>query len=226
MKMQSRLDQLVFRPSLIAVFAVAMAYLEAAVVVYLRNLYYPDGFTFPLRLIPESVILIEIGREAATLVILFIIPWIMAKCRWERFGWFLFVFGIWDIFYYFWLKVLVNWPSSILDWDVLFLIPIPWISPVIAPVMVALSMCVIGYWMIYIIISGHSIRPGAIGWALGLIGTAFILYSFMGDTGAIFHHELPKPYLYWLLTLGISSYWIGFLVSIRKSVQVKSNAQS
>lgn len=224
--MGSRLNQLVFRPSLIAVFAVAMAYLEATVVVYLRKLYYPDGFTFPLQLIPESVFLIEIGREVTTLVMLFIIAWIMAKCRWGRFGWFLFVFGLWDIFYYFWLKVLVDWPSSILDWDVLFLIPLPWISPVIAPVMVALSMCVIGYWMIHIIDSGHSFRPGVIGWALGLIGTAFVLYSFMGDTGAIFHHELPKPYPYWLLTLGISSYWIGFLVSIRRYVRAKSNVQS
>ena len=113
--MQSRLNQLVFRAALIGVFAVAMAYLEAAVVVYLRKLYYPDGFSFPLKLIPESIIFIEIGREVATLVMLSSIAWIMAKWRWERFGWFLFVFGIWDIFYYFWLKVLVNWPSSILD---------------------------------------------------------------------------------------------------------------
>ncbi|MCH7946466.1 MAG: hypothetical protein IIC66_01570 [candidate division Zixibacteria bacterium] len=226
MKMQSRLDQLFFRPSLIAVFAVAMAYLEATVVVYLRKLYYPDGFSFPLKLIPESIIFIEIGREVATLVMLLSIAWIMAKWRWERFGWFLFVFGIWDIFYYFWLKVLVNWPSSILDWDVLFLVPLPWISPVIAPVMIALSMSVIGYWMIHITTSGHKYRPGAIGWSLGLFGTALILYSFMSDTGAILHHEIPKPYPYWLLALGISSYWIGFLVSIRRSIRAKSNAQS
>ena len=226
MKMQSRPNHMVFRTSLIAAFAVAMAYLEAAVVVYLRKLYYPDGFSFPLKLIPESIIFIEIGREVATLVMLSSIAWIMAKWRWERFGWFLFVFGIWDIFYYFWLKVLVNWPSSILDWDVLFLVPLPWISPVIAPVMIALSMFVIGYWMIHITTSGHQYRPGAIGWALGLIGTAFILYSFMSDRGAILHHEIPKPYSYWLLALGISSYWIGFLVSIHRSIRAKSNAQS
>ena len=154
------------------------------------------------------------------------IAWIMAKWRWERFGWFLFVFGIWDIFYYFWLKVLVNWPSSILDWDILFLVPLPWISPVIAPVMIALSMSVIGYWMIHITTSSNQYRPGAIGWSLGLFGTALILFSFMSDTGAILHHEIPKPYPYWLLALGISSYWIGFLVSIHKSIRAKSNAQS
>jgi len=226
MKMQIRLNQLVFRTTLIGIFAVAMAYLEATVVVYLRKLYYPEGFTFPLKVIPESVILIEIGREVATLVMLLSIAWIMAKRRWERFGWFLFVFGVWDIFYYVWLKVLVNWPSSILDWDVLFLIPLPWISPVIAPVMIALSMSIIGSYLIHIIDSGHPYRPGAIGWALGLFGTAFILYSFMSDTGAILHQESPRPYSYWLLALGISSYWMGFLVSIRRSVGAKANARS
>jgi hypothetical protein len=32
----------------LAVFSMAMGYLESAVVVYLRKLYYPDGFKFPL----------------------------------------------------------------------------------------------------------------------------------------------------------------------------------
>ena len=30
-------------------YAVAMGYLEAAVVVYLRAIYYPEGFSFPLK---------------------------------------------------------------------------------------------------------------------------------------------------------------------------------
>ena len=220
--MQTRLSPLVLRISLIVAFAVAMAYLEAAVVVYLRKLYYPTGFSFPLKLIPESIILIEIGREVSTIVMLSSIAWLMAKWRWERFGWFLLVFGIWDIFYYFWLKLLIDWPSSLLDWDVLFLVPFPWISPVIAPVMIALSMSVIGFWMIRLTASGHQYRPSAIGWTLGLFGTVILLYSFMSDTAAVLHNEFPKPYSYGLLALGISSYWIGFLVSIYKAVRKKS----
>ena len=45
-----------------------------------------------------------------------------------KFAFFLFLFGVWDIFYYIWLKVFLHWPASLLTWDVLFLIPVPWVA--------------------------------------------------------------------------------------------------
>src|SRR4029450_13917650 len=116
-------------------YAVAMAYLESAIVVYLRRLYYPKGFDFPLVIIDVPTLLIEVGREAATRVSMAAGRTKVGKC-----AYFLYLFGVWDIFYYVWLKVFLDWPASLFTWDVLFLIPVPWVGPVLAPVTVALTM--------------------------------------------------------------------------------------
>jgi len=126
-------------------FAVGLAYIETAVVVYLREIFYVGGFIFPiadqtadpqwLNLIP-----VEVGREAATLVVLLTSAWLIGSDFSSRLAYFLTVFAVWDIFYYVWLKVLLNWPVSIMDWDILFLIPALWASPVLAPVLISLAM--------------------------------------------------------------------------------------
>lgn len=64
---------------LIALFAIAMAYLEAAVVVYLRMIFYPEGFQFPLKLMPITTMLIEYGREFSTIVMLVVIGYLTGK---------------------------------------------------------------------------------------------------------------------------------------------------
>src|SRR4030095_11740564 len=107
----------------LAIFAVAMAYVEASVVVYLRELYYPGGFSFPIVIIPDRLALIEVGREAATIVMLSGVALLAGAGAWQRFLFFCVVFGVWDIFYYIWLLVFIGWPSSALTWDILFLIP-------------------------------------------------------------------------------------------------------
>ena len=124
------------------IFAVAMAYVESAVVVYLRAIYYPQGFTFPLVLMPSDMVAIEIGREAATLVMLLGVAMLAAVDRWDRILTFCIAFGVWDIAYYVWLWVFLRWPPSLLTWDVLFLIPVPWVGPVVAPVIVSVVMIV------------------------------------------------------------------------------------
>ena len=47
-----------------AVFAVAFGWVEAAVVVYLRALVYPDGFALPLRPIAPSIAVVELELPA------------------------------------------------------------------------------------------------------------------------------------------------------------------
>ncbi|TET93422.1 MAG: hypothetical protein E3J26_06330, partial [Candidatus Zixiibacteriota bacterium] len=101
---------------LILLFGVAMAYVEAMVVVYLRELLYPEGFSFPLKLMPLNLIAMELSRELASIVMLVAVAGITGKKFWERFGYFIILFGIWDIFYYVWLKVTIDWPSSLFDW--------------------------------------------------------------------------------------------------------------
>jgi hypothetical protein len=129
----------------LAAFAVAMAYVEAAVVAYLRLLYYPDGFSIEgaasLLRVPPAVLAIEIGREAATIVMLVAVAFLSAGKNWSvRLAHFMWAFALWDIFYYVWLYVLLRWPPSPMTIDVLFLIPRPWIAPVFVPVVISLLM--------------------------------------------------------------------------------------
>src|SRR5262249_11432284 len=112
----------------LVLYAVAMAYVEAAVVVYLRGIYYPQGFSFPIVIIPDSMAAIEVGREAATLIMLAGVSALAGADRWERFLFFSVAFGCWDIGYYLWLRLFIGWPLSLLTWDILFLIPVPWIG--------------------------------------------------------------------------------------------------
>ena len=129
----------------ITIFSIAMAFVEAAVVVYLRAIYYPEGFAFPLTPRTDTIIGVELLREFATILMLLSIAVLTGRRGWERFAYFLFCFGIWDIFYYIWLKLLLDWPSSIFEWDILFLIPLPWIGPVIAPVFLSMLMIIFGF---------------------------------------------------------------------------------
>jgi hypothetical protein len=124
----------------IAVFAIAMGFLEAIVVVYLRELYYPDGFEFPLRLMSADLVRAEWIREIATLVMLAGIGIIAGRNGLQRLFYALFAFGVWDIFYYVALKLLLGWPASLLTWDLLFLIPVSWLGPVLAPAINSLTM--------------------------------------------------------------------------------------
>ncbi len=130
--------------SLVA-FSIAFAYIEAVVVVYLRAVFYPAGFVFPIEDFTEMAgagkyVLIEIGREAATVVLMFTASLLMVSDRRRRLAYFLIIFAVLDIFYYVWLKVLLGWPVSIMDWDVLFLIPVTWAAPVLAPVITSITM--------------------------------------------------------------------------------------
>jgi hypothetical protein len=130
-------------------FALGMAYVEAAVVVYLRELYYPEGFHIEnLKVIPITIYLTEAGREAATILMIISLSLISFSRIKGRIGTFLFVFGIWDIFYYVFLFLLLRWPPSLYTMDVLFLIPVPWIAPVYFPLLIASGMVLIGFFFV------------------------------------------------------------------------------
>ena len=144
----------------VACFAFSMAYLEAAVVVYLRRLF---GVVEPWRdagIFDPSLAAVEIGREAATLAMLITLGWACGRNLQSRLGFALFAFGVWDIFYYVWLKVLLGWPASILTPDILFLIPLPWWGPVITPVLIALLMAAAGAAAIVLDDCGRRPSPG------------------------------------------------------------------
>lgn len=204
----------------ILVFSISMAFVEAGVVVYLRDLYYPEGFSLPLKMITERNLIVELGREAATIFMLISVAALCGKRFWEKFSYFIICFGIWDICYYLWLKVAIGWPSSLLDWDILFLIPLPWIGPVIAPVTVSIMMISTGLFIIYLHKKGYDFRPSSLTWALTVIGTLMILYSFMRDTGASLHEQMPLPYRYDALIAGEILYLLAIFLAWRNTVRV------
>jgi hypothetical protein len=200
----------------LAVFGIAMAFVESAVVVYLRAIFYPEGFNVPLKTITDFKIIIEGFREIATIFMLLSVAFLSGENRWERFAYFMLSFGVWDIFYYIWLKALINWPASIFDWDILFLIPLPWISPVIAPVSVSLLMIVFSVLIAISIQKGHDFKPALLSRILALAGIVLLLYSFMHDINATLHQQMPKPYRYELLVIGDILFVAAFLISYVK----------
>lgn len=199
----------------VTLFAAAFALVEASVVIYLRSLYYPGGFAFPLQQIPPVHIGVELAREAATLVMLAAVGILSATGRWERLGGFLVAFGVWDILFYAWLKVLLGWPASFLDWDILFLLPIPWIGPVIAPLSVAAMMMLFGVVIALRLAGGRTFHPQLGSWLCAIGGTAVILVSFMMDTDAGLQGAMPSHYRYDLLAIGLLLFVIGFIAACR-----------
>lgn len=179
-----------------------MGFLEAAAVVYLRTLYYPEGFSFPLKNIPIDIFLVETGREISTIVMLIFIGIISGKTLLEQFCYFLYSFGIWDIFYYVWLKVILNWPPSPLTWDLLFLVPVPWLAPVLAPFIVALTMIIVASRIIYLREKGIYFKISKLDLALGALTALLIFISFVMDFPRIVNQELPSKYHWEMLVLG------------------------
>jgi len=201
---------------LLMIFAIAMANLEAAVVVYLRELYYPEGFAFPLKLISDKILLIEIIREFSTIVMLLCIAYLCGKSSLERFFYFIFAFGTWDIFYYVWLKIFLNWPASLLTDDILFLIPVPWIAPIYAPVIISISMIAFSIVSIYLQQKGFSLKTYKLSIIASVIGVALILFSFMWDFQTRINSVSPVKYHWEFLLLGEVFILFGFIYFIVK----------
>lgn len=186
----------------IFLFAAAMAYLEAAVVVYLRLIFYPGGFDFPLVTGPTSIILIELGREAATIIMLVAIGFFCGRSKIERFAYLIISFGLWDILYYVWLKVQIGWPPSLFTWDILFLIPLPWVGPCIAPILVSIALIAGGLWVIKQEESGsNTVFPAWVWWAEIFAGL-IIIASFIWDFKNIIAGGIPHRFRWEIFAIG------------------------
>lgn len=211
------MEPLTRRLAWLSLFAVTMAYLEAAVVAYLRALYYPDGFEFPLVIIVDRMAAIEIAREAATILMLLAVCALAGAGPWQRFACFSFTFGAWDIFYYVWLYVLLGWPPSLLTTDVLFLIPAPWIGPVLAPLLVSVSLIAAALVILSLDRRGARFELAAPAWIPAIAGGALVLLAFMIDFRPVLRGELPPPFRWWLFGAGIGLGWAGLLFGVRRT---------
>lgn len=145
------------RLAVLVLFAAAMGWLEAVVVVYIRGLLGvahgglvldPAEIARRFAALPW-LIGTEQGREVATIVMLATVAWLSAPRALSRLGAFLVTFGAWDIVYYVALYALLRWPPSVTTMDVLFLIPPGpwWYQPVWVPVAFSTAMIAAGAWL-------------------------------------------------------------------------------
>jgi len=194
----------------VVAFAVAMAWLEAATVLYLRVLV--DRLNpYQANPLPMSGALgpVELVREAATLVMLFTVGALAGRTWKTRLGYAAIAFGAWDIFYYVFLKAMCDWPTSLFDWDILFLLPLPWWGPVLAPISVAVLMILWGT-LVTQRTAGSSRSSVTSAWVSGWIGIALALYSFMADALHVVHQGVDAT----RTVLPESFNWSVFLVAL------------
>ena len=204
-------------------FGTAFGYLEAAIVSYLRALHEPaverfypgraPGDLFPLLTLeqlrsaaPQQIktLAIELGREAATIAMLAAVALAIAGNAGQWAAAFVIAFGAWDITFYVFLKVLLDWPASMWTWDILFLVPVPWVGPVLAPVLVSVAMIAAGIWHFRREAQAEPVRVGAKHWGGIVTGAVVIVASFAMDYRQILSGGLPHPFHWGIFLAGLA----------------------
>jgi hypothetical protein len=208
------------RPGLaVILFAVAFGYVEAAVVVYLRHIYeplrqalYPGRAAddlFPLIPITQlspghlRLLTVELGREAATLLMLGGAGLLAARDRRQWIAGFVVAFGAWDISFYVFLKIILNWPASLFTWDLLFLIPVPWVGPVLAPVIVSAVMIVCGLAALRCDWDGRPIDFTALHWTGFMVSALVIIASFTWSYRTLLAGAPPEHFNWIVFSVGL-----------------------
>ena len=207
------------------VFALAFGWIEAAVVVYLREISAREGAflgtaSLPnaqvaLAALPGRLVALEIVREACTLALLAAVGWLAGRRPAGRIGAFVAAFGVWDLTYYAVLRLVLGWPDSLGAWDILFLIPVPWVAPVWAPVAVATLFVLAGSYLFWT--ADHERRYRWIDVGVLLISACLILAAFLSGSATVVDHRLPERFPAWLFWSGVALATAWF-VSIERRV--------
>lgn len=219
------MDSFPFKRTIIALvlFGTAFGYLEAAVVSYLRLLHEParqrvhpgrsQAELFPLMTLDqlhqsgadqERTLVAELGREAATIIMLAAVALAVARNSGQWAAAMAIAFGTWDITFYLFLKLLLDWPASLWTWDILFLIPVPWAGPVLAPVLVSAAMIATGIWHLRSAAIGEPVRIGGTQWTGIVAGAVVIVISFAMDYQNLMAGGMPNAFNWPVFSLGIA----------------------
>jgi hypothetical protein len=202
-------------------FGISFGYVEAAVVVYLRSIYRPLREQFYPNVPPDEPVpllsidqlqsagpdhlqrvRIEFGREIGTLIMLVAVALLAARNVEQWLAAFLIAFGAWDISFYAFLKVIIQWPQSLLTWDVLFLVPVPWIAPVLAPVLVSISMIAAGVIIFWKDERASALRLTLSDWALLFVSGLILVLAFTWDFRSAMAGKPPVTFNWPLFALG------------------------
>jgi hypothetical protein len=226
----------------LVLFGVSFGFVEAAVVEYLRFVwqplhgkYFPQSAAdaiFPLLTLDQlrsegsgqmRLLYTELWRECATLIMLAAVGLGAANNVRQWFAAFMVAFGVWDIFFYIFLKVLLDWPPSLAAWDLLFLLPLPWVGPVWSPVLVSLTMIVAGIIILAREATDHPVRFR--GWHVAGIGAGglTVVVAFCWDWRNIVASGEPNPFQWVLFSLGLAG---GFMTFVHAALASPSAPES
>jgi hypothetical protein len=218
----------------IILFGIAFGCVEAAVVVYLRTLGEPvrekvlagqaHDEVFPLLTLEQwrdagmdftPLAITELTRELATMLMLAAIGLACARNTRQWLAGFMIAFGVWDIFYYVFLKLFVGWPASLWTWDLLFLIPVPWSGPVITPVLVSLAMIGAGLAIFKREADGIAVQLSPADWTAIVGGGLVIIVAFCWDFPHTARGGMPHPFNWPLFLVGLAIALSGFVHALR-----------
>lgn len=201
----------------LASFAAAMAFVEAAVVVYLREII-GAGPVFPMKEIPALLLVVEVGRETATIVMLVSVAVLSVRGGLRRMGAFLLAFAVWDIFYYVWLYATIGWPAGLADWDVLFLIPLPWVGPVWSVLLISAGM--IAFSVRFLDAPEDApFSPGPWGWVSGVAGAGTIVTTYILEWKKIHYGTgVPTEFSHLPFFLGIALLFASGCITFRNAL--------
>jgi hypothetical protein len=215
------------------VLALAFGWIEASVVVYLRELYLRDisrrgagtmpGLQVTLVSLPADFVALEVVREACSILLLGAAAWLAGRRLVDRAAAFLLSFGIWDLAYYAVLWLIVRWPDSLRAWDILFLIPLPWVSPVWAPMTVATIFVLAGSFVFW-----TPARPRHYRWSDIAVLTAaalLVIAAFLSESRAAIDHRIPDHFPAPLFWAGVVL-WTAWFLQVERRVAVAQIPES
>ena len=205
------------------VWGIAFGYIEAATVIYLRKIYYPDGYIFPIILADIDIASVEIMRELMTLIIILAVAELTFRTFLKKLAAYMIIFGIWDIFYYIFLKIYLDWPESFFTWDILFLIPFPWVGPVMAPLLVSLSLIYAGIVILVEINRGYYFHFDKRFWIMEIIAIIIIIIPFIISGSVDINQTIPPSFPWIIFLAGLFFGLVVFHYYLVKGSNVLSN---
>ncbi|MEE8437058.1 MAG: hypothetical protein V3S22_01845 [Candidatus Neomarinimicrobiota bacterium] len=201
----------------LTVWGISFGMIEAAVVYYLRQIYYPGDFQFPAALRDDPIMKVELAREAVTIIMLWAAAELSRKTIAGKIAVFMFLFGVWDIFYYVFLKIMIGWPEALTTWDILFLLPLVWAGPVWAPLLVSMVLIACAIILLNLDEKEIILKLSLPYWAGEMAAAVLIVLSFILPGLKVAAGQIPDSYPWYIFLLGLILGIIIFMHFIKKS---------